>query len=439
MKNRKFALFYHRKKGEMMIKRNSVSEKILERGAEFLKEWESGNATLDDCLEQLRAENGHEKSAVASLLFEYFRHKGFVDSLIRNHARRGNVKQEMRVVVACALTQALFQTGIAPQSAVNIAVDSVKRRFGHGPGAFVNAILRAVLASPEAGKLPASSFPEALREKWLAQFGKETTARLLDCYASNPRLAFRIRAELPEDELKELQCTPVIAEGLPQKFRFYQTADPDGFFRKNWLEQGMVYVQDPATALALSLLDGSVSGRVLDACAAPGGKTIMLSDLADGGDLRLTAADRSPQRLRQLNINLKRAGVRARTLQASAQENPFEPASFDLILADVPCSNSGVIRRRPDAPWRYQAKRVTELSLLQADILDSLSRLVRPGGRLLYSTCSIEPEENTRQIENFLALHPDFLLKKQALFLPSEEHDGAFGALLEKIAPASNG
>ena len=111
-----------------MIKRNSVSEKILERGAESLKEWESGNATLDDCLEQLRAENGHEKSAVASLLFEYFRHKGFVDSLIRTHAKRGNVKQEMRVVVACALTQALFQTGIAPQSAVNIAVDSVKRR-----------------------------------------------------------------------------------------------------------------------------------------------------------------------------------------------------------------------------------------------------------------------------------------------------------------------
>ena len=140
----------------------------------------------------------------------------------------------------------------------------------------------------------------------------------------------------------------------------------------------------------------------------------------------------SPQRLRQLNVNLKRAGVRAWTVQASAQENPFERESFDLILADVPCSNSGVIRRRPDAPWRYQVKRVAELTLLQADILDSLSLLVRPGGRLLYSTCSIEPEENTRQIENFLALHPGFTLKKQALFLPSEIHDGAFGALLEK-------
>ena len=415
-----------------MIKRNSVSEKILERGAESLKEWESGNATLDDCLEQLRAESGHEKSAVASLLFEYFRHKGFIDTLIRNHARKGNVKQEMRVVVACALTQALFQTGITPQSAVNIAVDSVKRRFGHGPGSFVNAILRAVLASPEAKTIPPYSFPEALREKWLVQFGKETTAQLLSRYASNPLPAFRIRTELPEEELNKLQCTPIHADDLPREFRFYQTADPDGFFRKNWLEQGMVYVQDPATALALSLLDGDVSGRVLDACAAPGGKTIMLSDLAAGNDFKLTAADRSPQRLRQLNINLKRAGVRARTLQASAQENPFEAASFDLILADVPCSNSGVIRRRPDAPWRYQLKRVAELTLLQADILDSLSRLVRPGGRLLYSTCSIEPEENAQQIENFLALHPDFILKKQALFLPSEVHDGAFGALLIK-------
>ncbi len=419
-------------KGETMVKRNSVSEKILERGAESLKEWESGNATLDDCLEQLRAENGHEKSAVASLLFEYFRHKGFVDSLIRTHAKRGNVKQEMRVVVACALTQALFQTGIAPQSAVNIAVDSVKRRFGNGPGAFVNAILRAVLSSPEAKRIPQCSFPEALREKWLAQFGKETASRLLSCYASNPQTAFRLRAELPEQELNELRCTPVAADDLPPEFRFYQTADPEGFFRRNWLEKGMVYVQDPATALALSLLEGDVSGRVLDACAAPGGKTIMLSDLAAGRDCRLTATDRSPQRLRQLNINLKRAGVRARTLQASAQENPFEPESFDLILADVPCSNSGVIRRRPDAPWRYQARRLEELVLLQADILDSLSRLVRRGGRLLYSTCSIEPEENALQIENFLALHPDFTLKNSRLFLPSEVHDGAFGALLER-------
>ena len=159
-----------------------------------------------------------EKSAVASLLFEYFRHKGFVDSLIRKHAKRGNVKQEMRVVVACALTQALFQTGIAPQSAVNIAVDSVKRRFGNGPGAFVNAILRAVLSSPEAKQIPQCSFPEALREKWLAQFGKETTSRLLSCYASNPQTTFRIRAELPEQELNELRCTPVAADDLPPEF-----------------------------------------------------------------------------------------------------------------------------------------------------------------------------------------------------------------------------
>ncbi len=428
-----YALFYRGKKGCMMIKRNSVSEKILERGAESLKDWESGNATLDDCLEQLRNENGCEKSAVASLLFEYFRHKGFIDSLIRKHARRGNVKPEMRVIVACTLTQALFQTGIVPQSAVNIAVDYVKRRYGHGPGAFVNAIMRSILSSRDVKNVPAVSFPEALREKWLKQFGRETTAQILSFYASNPPPAFRVRGEgIPESTLAELKCSRIVSDELPSVFRFYQTADTGAFFRQNWLEKGLVYVQDPATSLALSLLEGEVSGRVLDACAAPGGKTIMLSDLAGERDLKLTAADRSPQRLRQLSVNLKRAGVRARTVQASAQENPFSRESFDLILADVPCSNSGVIRRRPDAPWRYQGKRIAELTLLQADILNSLSGLVRPGGRLLYSTCSIEPEENAQQVENFLALHPEFTLKRQALFLPSEIHDGAFGALLVK-------
>ena len=119
-------------------------------------------------------------------------------------------------------------------------------------------------------------------------------------------------------------------------------------------------------------------------------------------------------------------------MQASAQENPFAEKSFNLILADVPCGNSGVIRRRCDAPWRYSGKKLLDVSTLQWDILNSLARLTAPGGQLLYSTCSIEPDEDEKQVERFLENHPEFHLVRQRKLYPEALHDGAFGALLKR-------
>lgn len=428
MKNRKNALFY-RDKEKQTMKNDRISEKIVMTAARALAEWEKSSATLDDCLDAIREEGGPGKSAAASLLFEYFRHKKFVDDLIAAHARKGNVKPELRILLACTLTQAIFQTGIAAQSAVNVAVDCAKRRFGNGPASFVNAMLRAVLASNEAKNPPPFSFPESLRERWRRVFGEQFTADMLACYASNPPPVFRLRGELPpveEPDLFRELALPPFADG----FRFFEILKPAKFFALPWLEQGLVYVQDPATAWALSLLEKPVSGAVLDACAAPGGKSILLWDMADRDRLKLTVADRSSQRLAILKSNLARAGVRAKTVQASAQENPFPDAAFDLILADVPCGNSGVIRRRCDAPWRFREQQLGDLSALQTEILSSLARLIKPGGRILYSTCSIEREEDEQPVERFLAANPAFQLEKQQRLMPSAVNDGAFGALL---------
>ena len=186
------------------MKNDRISEKIVMTAARALAEWEKSNATLDDCLDAIREEGGPGKSAAASLLFEYFRHKKFVDDLIASHARKGNVKPELRILLACTLTQAIFQTGIAAQSAVNVAVDCAKRRFGHGPASFVNAMLRAVLASDEFKNPPPFSFPEALRERWNRVLGEQVTADMLACYASNPAPVFRLRGELPTVEEPEL-------------------------------------------------------------------------------------------------------------------------------------------------------------------------------------------------------------------------------------------
>lgn len=414
------------------MKNNRISEKILFGAFSILLEWERSNANLDECLDKLRGEGSEGSPAVASLLFEYFRHKGFIDDLILSRARKGGVKQELRALLACALTQAVFQTGIAAQSAANVAVDCAKRKFGHGPAAFVNAVLRSALQSEEVRNPPASSFPQTLKNHWEKIFGPEQTAALIDAYAVNPPPVFRLRGELPESGSEFVRELPRL--DFTDPFRFYEILQPEKFFRLNWLEKGLVYVQDPATTLALSLLDAAPEGEVLDACAAPGGKSILLWDWAKmaGSTLKLTAADRSPQRLQTLKLNLNRAGVRARTVQASAQENPFAEKSFNLILADVPCGNSGVIRRRCDAPWRYSGKKLLDVSTLQWDILNSLARLTAPGGQLLYSTCSIEPDEDEKQVERFLENHPEFHLVRQRKLYPEALHDGAFGALLKR-------
>lgn len=412
------------------MKSNRISEKILSGASRILLEWERTYANLDECIDQLRAEQTEGRSAIASLLFEYFRHKDFIDRLITGRARKGAVKAELRVLLACALTQSIFQTGIAAQSAANIAVECAKQKFGRGPGAFVNAVLRSALQSSEAANPPEHSFPADLKRHWEEIFGAETTSELMETYASNPPPVCRLRGELPPgtdpglfNEIKGLDFTG--------PFRFYELTDPEKFFRLGLLEKGLAYVQDPATAMPFSLLGSAPSGKILDACAAPGGKTVLCSDLAAGGNsLQLTVADRSPHRLQTLKINLNRAGVKANVVRASAQENAFADHSFDLILADVPCGNSGVIRRRCDAPWRYSERKLLETATLQWDILNSLARLAAPGGGLLYSTCSIEPEEDEQQITRFLAAHPDFRLIRQRKLLPGKYHDGAFAALL---------
>ena len=182
--------------------------------------------------------------------------------------------------------------------------------------------------------------------------------------------------------------------------------------------------------MGLGLLESKPHGAILDLCAAPGGKTIMLSELAASG-AKLTAADRSKKRVSTMNVNLRRAGVKAKTLVADAREIPLPPQSFDFILADVPCSNTGVIRRRPDVPWRFSKKRLGELAVLQHSILKSAVSLLRPGGTLLYSTCSLEFEENMGRVELLLSEYPELSLVRERTLFPTDAHDGAFSAVLK--------
>jgi 16S rRNA (cytosine967-C5)-methyltransferase len=206
--------------------------------------------------------------------------------------------------------------------------------------------------------------------------------------------------------------------------------------------EGLVSVQDAAAQFAASLLAAEPGQHVLDACAAPGGKASHLAELAD---IDLVALDAQSERLERLRANFARLGLAGRVVcgDAAAPDDWWDGREFDRILADVPCSGSGVVRRHPDMKWLRRPADRAQFALQQRSILDALWRLLARGGKLLYATCSLFHEENHAQVAAFLERHGDAVQltppgmhhgsrPTPGLWLPDEWHDGFFYALLQK-------
>ena len=199
---------------------------------------------------------------------------------------------------------------------------------------------------------------------------------------------------------------------------------------------GLVSVQDQGAQRAASLLDLAPGQRVLDACAAPGGKAAHILETAD---VMLTALDKDEARLKRVAENFARLNLKGRLIAGDAAEPQpwWDGKPYDRILADVPCSASGVVRRHPDIKWLRRPSDLAQIATTQRTILAALWRLLAPGGKLLYATCSLFHEENDDIVTDFVASHPDakrLLISElpSGQLLPSAEHDGFFYALLEK-------
>lgn len=195
-------------------------------------------------------------------------------------------------------------------------------------------------------------------------------------------------------------------------------------FQKGWF-----YIQDPSTLLAVRELDPKPGETVLDLCAAPGGKTTFIAQLMNNTG-RIVAHDNVPDRLKLIEANCKRLGITS--AQISSHLAPH-PSPFDRILIDAPCSNTGVLRRRVDLRWRIHPTELERLRATQQELLDKAAKLLKPGGTLVYSTCSLEPEENTELVQKFLAAEPGFKLDGERQLLPfTDGVDGAYVARLKK-------
>lgn len=402
---------------------NSIGDKVLAEALAALEAVEPRSSSLDDFLDN-GLQHPELRRTVSNLLFAYFRHKKAIDGAIAHFAAKPP-RPQLRRLLSAALTQMFFQTRIASESAANIAVEYAKNTFGKFEANFVNALLRRILAEPErvtAAIEAEAILPDAILKRWKMRFQQSELKELSALFQTPADFTFRAERDFVPSFVGQRECAGFGA------FRFFIADSPAELLESAALREGRIYIQDPATSLAPSLPDYAGVKRVLDLCAAPGGKSLMLGERM-APDAVLVAADRSARRQEMTRANFE---LRRLPYQVVTAEPADLCGAFDLVLADVPCSNTGVFRRRPDALWRFSGGDLAKVMQLQRSILESAADLTEPGGQLVYSTCSIEPEENTRQIAAFLERHKEFSLITERQLLPTMEHDGAFSALLRR-------
>ena len=363
--------------------------------------------------------NGAERAFVQDLVYTTIRRirplRKILGALMKQWP-----KGELEALLYVGAAQILYMSDVPDFAAVSETVDAAKGCENPSIAKVVNGVLRNVIRRRgEFEKMIASapleereSFPTALVRRWERRFGAENAARLCEWH-NTPAETFLARRDGSFAKLERGQ----------------RVEDVAGF------AEGDFIVQDPGTHIAVDLLDPKPGERILDACAAPGGKTVQIA----WRGAEVTACEVNPKRRRRLEENLARLklGVEVIPELPSLPENfQLSTSNFKLfhkVLVDAPCSNTGVLRRRPDARWNWSEEKLAALVKLQAEILDACAPRVAPGGLLVYSTCSNEPEENEAQVTAFLARHPDFSLEESRESLPFESGtDGAFAARLRR-------
>lgn len=361
---------------------------------------------LPKSLDRLPAE---ERARAARLAITTLRWKDRADRMLGPHLRQRPPEPTLNALRLG--TVELCVDGAASHGVVNAMVALVKTdpRTARTAG-LVNAVLRKVAGAIDKwDSLPIPQLPKWLRKQLVADFGKATVAEIEKAHAAGPALDLTVRED-PAGWAKSLggQVLPTGSVRLDGQAQVTALA---GYAEGGW------WVQDAAAALPAKALNAQPGERVLDLCAAPGGKTLQLA--ATGADV--TALDISGPRMARVEENLKRTGLSARLVTTDALH--YVDDLFDAILLDAPCSATGTIRRHPDLVYAKDSSDFPALFALQAAMIDKALTLLKPGGRLAYSTCSLLIDEGEEQVRDAVARHPSLAVDLTALRLPGIDPD----------------
>jgi 16S rRNA (cytosine967-C5)-methyltransferase len=388
--------------------------------------------SLNEMLFLLAGEPAAARAAAQDILYGVLRAHGRGEFLLGRLMERPLAHAETQALLLAALYRLETREGAAPM-VVDQAVAAASLFKG-----VVNGVLRNFLRQRE--RLLAELRQDEVAHFqhpvwWLARLRRAYPRDWQDIVAADngpPPMSLRVNTRRMSvgDYLGRLRATGIAAEAFGSAGVRLESPLPTD--RLPGFAEGWVSVQDAGAQRAAELLDPAPGERFLDACAAPGGKTAHLLERADAEVLALDIGD---TRARRIEDNLKRLGLKAdvRVADCRAAESWWDRRPFDAILADVPCSASGVARRRPDIKTLRRESDIRQFARTQSAILDALWPLLKPGGRLLYATCSVFAEENAGQIDAFLVRWADARRASEERWLPDREHDGFYYALLRKV------
>lgn len=372
--------------------------------------------------EELRAPDA---GLVTELVYGTIQRRLTLDTALDRFIRGKKVQTWVKNLLRLSLYQIRFLDRIPDRAVVHEAVEIAKRRGHQGIASMVNGVLRNALRSPDlwdklgsgddAARLSIEqSHPEWLVRRWAGQYGIEETRRILESNNRPPRTSIRVNTlKSTRDEL---------LGKLREQFSAVEPSvvSPDGLVMEGghaagteWFRQGLFTVQDESSMLVAPALAADPGMRVLDACAAPGGKTTHIAALMQNRG-EIIASDVHPHKRDLIAQNAKRLGITIIEPIVSDALHLGEKklGTFDRILLDAPCTGFGVIRRKPDLKWNKTPDDVKAIAELQYKLLESVAALLAPGGLLVYSTCTIEPEENQLIVHRFVKNHPAFELDR---------------------------
>jgi 16S rRNA (cytosine967-C5)-methyltransferase len=470
-------------------------QKPRQIAARVLQQRRVGGGFVEDLLENAlhgASLSPADRGLCQEITYGVVRWQATLDWLIARKTNGREQKPALQNLLRLGLYQIFWLDRIPDHAAVHETVELAKQNgFGSQAG-FVNAVLRGYLREQdETQKLLAGlktsqpalgwSHPEWLVARWQKRWGIEKTATLLEWNNTPPKTFARVNtlkfggvdgARLwsktqPQHvgQTGDIGNDRAAAAGAPHTAAPQKMADAGDlltcwrgenveydFVRRDWLEENLVfelkshpplnslasfrdgsfYLQDPGTLLAVCRLGPQPGETILDFCAAPGGKTTFIAQLMNNQG-RIVAQDVSEERLKWVQENCARLGVTCVETVLPSTLNLQPLTGFDRVLVDAPCSNTGVMRRRVDLRWRIQPEEIERLSAAQLNLLQQAVTQVKPGGILVYSTCSLEPEENQEVVKQFLGDHADFKLESERELLPfADGVDGAYVARMNR-------
>lgn len=363
--------------------------------------------------------DGRDRRWTRELLYGMLRRRAWIDAHLDARVRGGiaRLDADLLDLLRLGAAQLLYMESVPAYAAIAQSVELAKQRHGMGASKLVNAVLRRVDREHESLSLPvltemvsalslAGSHPRWLVARWVERYGADQTRRLLEANNREAPLIARpyhvVREQLEamlETAGVHVDEAPVVRDSIVLSSPISSLTELGAF------RQGLFHMQDPASTLVTQYACVPTGAVVADVCAAPGGKSIELSRAASV----VFASDSSFARLERIVDNAHRLEIPSlMAYVADARQPAIRPV--DLVLVDAPCTGTGTFRRHPDARWRLKISDIAVMSAVQRSILRSAASIVRPGGLLVYSTCSLEPEENDEQVDQFLAENPGWRL-----------------------------